>query len=140
MAIEAALMALTTAVEANTAALTKMMGAAKSGAAAAPAAGAAATKPAPAAAKAKDVSDDDLRKVFGDYMAAATDDNDRAERRGTVVKVLEHFGATKGATTIPKESRAAAVAAIKTLSGGGTPDFLAVEEDAAGGDGDDLLG
>lgn len=89
MSLEAAIVKLTEAVEANTAALT--------GGAAKPSGTKAADKPAskPAAGKkpagkAKGPSPDDLAQAFGEYLKTGGSD-ERAEAKANVKKIIGHF-------------------------------------------------
>lgn len=86
MSLEAAIVKLTEAVEANTAALT--------GGAAKPSGTKPASKPAAGkkpAGKAKGPSPDDLAQAFGEYLKTGGSD-ERAEAKANVKKIIDHFG------------------------------------------------
>ena len=128
--IEQSLEALTKAVEANTAALNALMNAAKTTPAEkaekaekpAKAAKAEAKKDEPKAeakkadaegTKAADISDDDLRAAFHDYMGAETSEG-FAERKDKAKAVIAENGGKK-IVDIPKDRRGIAMSQIKKL-------------------------
>lgn len=88
--------------------------------------------------KPKKVTDDVMRSTVGDYIAAATDDDDREVRRSNVKALLAHYEA-KGATSIPEAKRHEALAYVKQFADGERPDFMP-EEEASEEEADDLLG
>lgn len=105
MSIEAALAANTAALEENTAVQEKVLAAFMSGSGAkAPAKPAAksAEEKAPAkkapvkkAATKKAPTEEDIRKMFGPYLAGATDKAEKSRINATIKPILAHFGAEK---------------------------------------------
>lgn len=132
---------LTAALEANTAALEKIIasggGAKAAGAAAAagkPAGAAAAGAKAGAAAGAKGggkkkTTVEDVATAFGGYLSIK-DAAERAERKANVKAIVDYFGAAK-ATEIDPTSFDEALRYLQQYIDGETPDF-----DGAGGEGD----
>jgi hypothetical protein len=146
MSLEDHLSALTKAVEANTAALSKIAGAAKAAtgtagksagadAGAKPAATAAAKKP--ATPKAPTI--DDIRTKFGGYLS--TDDAElRAVRKEQCVRIYDHFGVKK-ATELAPENFAEALGYLASFENGEEPEFAQADDGDNGGgdDGDSLI-
>ncbi len=128
---------LTAALEANTAAINKMIemsgGKAAAGTKAAdkPAADKpAAAKPKAAAGKKKKTSGDDVAAAFGAYLGIK-DADERAERKENVKAIVEYFGAKK-ATEIDPDRFDEALGYLQQYIDGETPDF-----DGGGGGGED---
>lgn len=127
---------LTAALEANTAAINKMIemsgGKASAGAKAAAAEKPAAEKPAAAKKAAggkKKTSVDDVAAAFGAYLGIK-DADERAERKANVKAIVDYFGAAK-ATEIDPDNFDEALRYLQQYIDGETPDF-----DGAGGDDD----
>lgn len=140
-----ALLAHSASLDAHTKAL-NAFGAKAGGTPAAAGKPAAGGKPAAAGkpATVKAISDEDMRSKVGDYVAGASDEDDRVARRDNVKAMLTHFAGIEGGTTgtgatgISKAHRAQALAYVKQFEAGETPDFMeGGEEEEAG---DDLLG
>lgn len=129
MSLEAALDRNTAAIEKQTALMEKLAG----GKAAATTTAPAASTPAKTAAKpaaAKAPTTDDLRFAAGNYLGV-TDPAEREARKANVKSMIDHFGVGK-VTEIPAENIAEAIGYFKTLTEGGTPDFMneaAAEDD-----------
>lgn len=115
---------LTAAIEANTAALNKIIA---SGGTKPAAAGAAATKPAGKPAGKKKTSVEDVAKAFGDYLSIK-DKDERETRKSNVKAIVEYFNAAK-ATEIDPDNFDEALRYLQQYIDGETPDF-----DGAGGD------
>ena len=132
---EGAMERLTAALEANTAAMNKMIE--MSGGKAAPAGKAASSKPAekPAAGKGKAASGgkkkkttvDDIAKAFGGYLSVK-DKDERAERAANVKAIVEYFGVAK-ATEIDEGDFDEALKYLQQYIDGETPEFDGGEED-----------
>lgn len=134
---------LTTALEANTAAINKMIemsgGKASAGAKAAAAEKPTAEKPAAAKKAAggkKKTSVDDVAAAFGAYLGIK-DADERAERKANVKAIVDYFGAAK-ATEIDPDNFDEALKYLQQYIDGETPDFDGGGEDG-GDDGDDAL-
>ncbi len=97
MALEDDIKALVTAVNANTAALSKIAGAATAKAATAPATTKPATKP--AAAKAPVLAD--IQKAFGDYLTV--EEPERTTRKANVAAMNAHFGVDRASNLDPSK-------------------------------------
>ena len=126
MSLEAALDRNTAAIEKQTALMEKLASgkAATTAAAVTPAK----TQAKPAAAKAPTI--DDLRSAAGTYLGV-TDPAEREARKANVKSMIDHFGVGK-VTEIPADNIAEAIGYFKTLTEGGTPDFMnesAAEDD-----------
>ena len=128
---------LTAALEANTAAINKMisMSGGKPAAAAKTEAKEEAAPKKAAGAKAggkKKTSVDDVAAAFGAYLGIK-DADERAERKANVKAIVDYFGAAK-ATEIDPDNFDEALRYLQQYIDGETPDF-----DGAGGDGDEAL-
>ena len=136
MSIEESLAKLTSAVEANTAVLTKLLASGGKPATAPATPATPAEKPATAkkADKPAELTEEAFRKAFGDFLGVS-DKGLKETRKTQVSAILQHFGVAK-ATEIPAENRAEAVGYVKALLAGQTPAFM--NEEAAD-DGDSLL-
>lgn len=110
MALEDTMIALTKAIEANTAALTKIAGAAKG--AANTAAGATGTK----TTTAPKVKLEDVQKAYSAYLTV-TDDTEREARKAKVVKINEHFNVAK-VTAVDPSKYAEALEVLKKVEAG----------------------
>lgn len=135
MSLEDKIDALTKAVEANTAALTKI------GAAAKPAAASGGGKPAaakPAAsAKPKAPTIDDLRTKFGAYLSVK-DADERETRKGHVQAINDYFGVAK-VTELDAANYAEALAYLAQYEKGETPEFAGADEGGEDGEGESLV-
>lgn len=125
---------LTAALEANTAAINKMisMSGGKPAAAAKTEAKEEAAPKKAAGAKAggkKKTSVDDVAAAFGAYLGIK-DADERAERKANVKAIVDYFGAAK-ATEIDPDNFDEALRYLQQYIDGETPDF-----DGAGGDDD----
>lgn len=114
MALEEKIDALVVALNANTAALTKI------GAAAKPAAAAAAAKPAAAKVKLEDV-----QKAFAAYLGV-TDEDERAARKAKMVQINAHFGVDR-ISNVDATKYAEALDVLKKVEAG---EMFAEEPDA----------
>ena len=126
---------LTAALEANTAAINKMisMSGGKPAAAAKTEAKEEAAPKKAAGAKAggkKKTSVDDVAAAFGAYLGIK-DADERAERKANVKAIVDYFGAAK-ATEIDPDNFDEALRYLQQYIDGETPDF-------DGGDGDEAL-
>jgi hypothetical protein len=110
MALEDSIIALTKAVEANTAALAKVAGAAK----AATTGGGGAGAPKPAAKAATKV--EDVQKAYAAYLSV-TDEDERNLRKAKVLKINEHFGVTK-ITAVDPSKYGEALEVLKKVEAG----------------------
>jgi hypothetical protein len=72
-------------------------------------------------------SEDDIRTAFGAYMGVK-DKEQREERKGHVAAMIAHFEVER-VTAIPEDKRADALAYLKQLEAGETPDYAQGEED-----------
>jgi hypothetical protein len=143
MSLEDEMKALRVAVEANTAALGKILGAAAAKATA-PAAAADKKDAAPAKAdkadktkKTKAPTEDEVRAAFGDWLKVK-DQAEREKRKAMVPKIAEHLGVEK-VTEGDDEARTKAMAILKDLMAGNVPDFLIEADEEEEEDGDGLL-
>lgn len=128
MSLESALAALTVAVEANTAALNGIKGAAKAATEAkTPATTGGAKADKPKSTKAKHATEEELRTAFGGYLSVK-DKEERAERATQVGKILAHFEVAK-ATEIPEEKRAEAIGYVNLLVAGESLPFGEEEDE-----------
>jgi hypothetical protein len=108
MALEDKIDALIKSLDANTAALGKIAGAAKTAAAA----GGTTTKPAGKAA----VKLEDVQKAYSAYLTV-TDEDEREKRKAKVVKINEHFGVAK-VTAVDPAKYGEALEVLKKVEAG----------------------
>lgn len=125
--------ALTAALNANTAAINKMIEI-SGGKPAAAASGKPATAGKPAATKPKGKTVEDMAAAFGGYLGVK-DAEVRATRKAEVKTIVDYFQAPK-ATEIAEEHREEALKMLQTYIDGGVPDEFAGE---GGGDDEALV-
>lgn len=134
MSLEDAIAANTKAIEANTAALTKLltMGGAKAGAATdKPADKPADKKPATASKTTKAPTLEIVTEKVTAFLKTG-DKETRETRKGQVGQIVEHYGVERF-TAIPSESWTEALGYLKDFEDGNLPSFI---DEGEGGDGD----
>lgn len=125
---------LTAALEANTAAMLKMIemsgGKTSGGSSSGASSSAKGSSGKGSAGKKKETSVDDVAKAFSDYLAVK-DNDERSKRKDNVKAIVDYFGA-KRATEIDPSNFDEALGYLQQYIDGETPEFAGAEGDEDG--------